>query len=189
MQYSEFIKTLQKHNTNILQAVYVPYSCAPIQIPQIFLDTLPNIVAILNANVEKICTQPNQRIVIFSIQPVSVAVKSNLPKKLNRITNAKYPNNHLCCSLGYVLLNNNEELSNIPTHKQQNFFIDFTIGLIADINYYLNLFYPIKQLPENIYGTIHQVLLKKVWSTFVEQQYGDNNNVKNSKKKTSHIGC
>lgn len=189
MQYSEFIRKMKKYTTNVLQVTSAPSICTPTQVPRIFLHTFFNITAIINANAKEICTQPNQQIVIFSLQPVSIAVTSNLPKKLGRIINPKHPKNHLCCSLGYVLLNNNENFVSIHTHQQRNLFIDFTTGLIADINYYLNIFCQVKQLPENIYGTIDQILLKKIWSVFVKQQYGGNNNVRYYQKKTSYTRC
>lgn len=162
MTYSRFIKVLRQYQTPHVKALAFPQSCAPSKIPNAFRLLLPDIIELLESHIDQFCAQ-DQVMALFGLQPGSVALTSSAPGLLNRISNAQYPDTHLCCSLAYLTLSK-QQLKQIQSwHGSQNIIVDFTTGLVMDGPRYLSQVFA--ESPKGIvYGSLNPAKLAMVWA-------------------------
>jgi hypothetical protein len=162
MTYEQFIGTLMQHETSHVKALSFPESCSPRRIPDNFLVLLPAIIKILDRQKSKLC-QINQIVALFGLQAAPVAIKSSLPITSQRIIDARNPEQHLCCSLAY-LITCTHTLSQIKSWEgAENIIVDFTSGEIMDGNYYLAKLANTPGKRSRLYGVLDSSRLDSVW--------------------------
>lgn len=162
MQYNRFIKTLEHNQTSHIKVISFSKSCNPSSIPNVFGLLLPNIIEQLEKSINTLCNN-DQVILLFGLQTVSVTFSSDCPRLLNRVINNHNPSAHLCCSLAYLVVPNNQ-VTNIKSWEgAKNIVIDFTTGTIMDAQHYLSMVLE-QPISGVIYGVLDSAKLRNVWS-------------------------
>jgi CheY-like chemotaxis protein len=170
MEYKKFIQALEQCATLRLKPLSLPASCSLSRVPEAFSCTLSSIVAVLDANIDKICKNDEQSVAVFSLQPVSAIC--DLKPNPNRIINLENPEHHFCCSLGYLLQQKKTEKIYASSWSDSlNIIIDFTTGEIMDNECYFNKM-KISKNPGVVYGNIDESQLIIAWNIFNKKSNG-----------------
>lgn len=164
MDYTQFIKAVNRHKTANITALKIPSSCAMEQIPDLFSNLMGNICDIIKSNINKFCNN-NEVIAIFGLQPSIAPITSEIPKKLNRIINPKHPDWHFCCTLSYMALKTEKISTTKSWHNSKSIVIDFTTGAIIDADRYLTTILS-QKINGTVYGCLQQDLLKQIWEKY-----------------------
>lgn len=168
MEYVNFINTLMRCQTRSIKAIPFHSSCAPAQIPDEFSALLPNLVELLEGSIDLFC-KTDQVLVLFGLQPSSIALTSELPISLQRVIDGSSPNMHLCCSLAYLTATE-QRLKNIHSWEgAQNIIVDFTLGTVMNDERYIAqvLGEPPRGL---VYGSLNKTSLSFAWEK-IKQRY------------------
>jgi hypothetical protein len=104
MTYDNFINTLKQHQTPNIKAMAFPKSCALQDIPDAFALLLPDIIKLLEQHTQALVQKANYLLVLFGLQPGSIAIRSHAPFALQRIINKQHPDYHSCCNLTYLVV-------------------------------------------------------------------------------------
>lgn len=165
MKYEDLIRLMEKYQTVRVKSIYFQNSCATQRIPWSFSALIPNIIEIINSHIDLLCKE-NEIVAIFGLQPGPPALESDWPGLFNRTFDEKYPHDHFCLVLQYLMTTK----ANLPTlttwSGSQNLMIDFTTGELMDEERYLAMLghdYPIKG---QLYGVLDHSDLIQAWSSF-----------------------
>lgn len=170
MQYEHFIRVIESYQTEHVQAIAFPGSCAPDQVPPEFAVLFADIVITLEKQHHLLC-QPDEVIAIFGIQAGPALLKSSQPLRLNRIICDGNPTYHLCLVLQYLVAKPSQ-LSQLSSWQgSRNLVVDFTTGQIMDPAYYVALVQ--QQLPQQglLLGRMNQHRLTKVWERLNQMNF------------------
>jgi hypothetical protein len=165
MDYETFYNELKANQTKYIKALSLPKSSYTKRIPSVFLNTLPNIIEILNANLNKLGKAPGKVIALFGLELPTLGIFSNLPVKLGRIIDARDPKLHFCCILSYFVANP-EELKTLSNWAHaKSLVIDFTAGEVMDDKQYLWRLKLAEKLG-TVLGSFNSAQLDLVWQTY-----------------------
>lgn len=171
MKYECFNRILSLYQTKSIHALNIPDSCDLEQIPSAFAFLLPDILAILQKNMHHLC-EPNQSIAIFGLQPSGGFLISDLPSRLDRIIHTEVPGYHLCCTLDYIPLQPNQSIKTVNWTKFKSVIVDFTRGLIMDVQQYCHELFQDNDIPPGtILGAIDQQKVTTVWEIVRSEGY------------------
>lgn len=162
MKYDHFIETLKKFQTQRIKVISFPQSCAIENIPQEFDLLLSDIVHLLDKNITYLCND-NEIIALFGMQFGPPMLQSELPLTSNRIFNHKYPQEHFCCVLQYLVCASSTIASLQSWQGMQSIVLDFTSGLVMDGNCYIDKFHN-RSSDGIIFGEISHHKLSKTWN-------------------------
>jgi hypothetical protein len=138
MHYDYFIGMIKNHETDRVKAYCGRSQSTLERIPSGFGLLLPEIITILNNNIDKLCP-PGKGIVLFGLQPATMMIASNEPVSLNRYLKDYTPDYHFCCTLEYMVVDL-DEIENFTAWEQtHSVIVDFTSGRIMDAAEYMSL--------------------------------------------------
>jgi hypothetical protein len=169
MTYDEFINTLHSHQTAQIKPLSFPSCCAPSPIPSEFVTLLPEIVQILNSNIQKLCGR-DEVFAVIGMQLGPPMLSSIWPKLLNRIIHKNQPNHHFCCVLQYLIVKQ-DTLSTVDSWDGvQTMVVDFTTGTLMDADRYFNI--ALGEKAKGVtYGRICRKQLSNAWQALRDNQH------------------
>ena len=136
MRYCQFYSALTANTTSRVVGKWFPTSCFMTQIPPEFGKLLPDVVDIINKNIDVLCV-PTQSVVIFGMQLAPLCIKSSAARVAGRFLRAGEYDKHFCCSLSYMVVTS-DKVKNLKTWSDaQNVVIDFTTGEVMTEEGYL----------------------------------------------------
>lgn len=162
MQYEHFIRVIESYQTQHVQAIAFPGSCAPEQVPSEFAVLFADIVIALEQKHHLLC-QPDEVIAIFGIQAGPALLKSRLPLRLNRIICDGNPTYHLCLVLQYLITKPSQLRQLSSWQGSRNLVLDFTTGHIMDPAHYVALVQQQALQQGLMLGQMNQQRLTRVW--------------------------
>jgi hypothetical protein len=173
MEYKNFMQLLEQSARKRIKPLPLLTSSLPTRIPEAFRWTIPSIIAVLDANLNKICPARNKIIAIYSLKIATLAIWSKIlhPDRIIDSINKQY---HFICILSYMLVEQ-EKLATITVWTSEathNIAIDFTTGEIMDQNCYFKKAHCPQPDSGMIYGYIDPRELTIAWEIFNKTSKG-----------------
>lgn len=161
MTYDYFIKMVKHHQTDRIRAFSGSQQANPEHVPTAFVLLMPEIIAVLNENLETIC-EPEQVMVIFGLQPATRMIASNKPLEKERFIEGLQPDYHLCCTLDFFKVAV-DHMGSESWNCTDSIVIDFTSGEIMDSDQLLAKL-NLDSKPGKLYGHINEDALEIAWT-------------------------
>lgn len=161
MKYDYLIGMVKQHETSRIRAFNGPQQTNLESVPDAFALLIPEIIRILNRNLNEIC-DPDQKVVIFGLQPASGMITSSQPFEKARFIKGLWLDYHFCCTLDFFKVKISEGYEAHNWHCTDSVIIDFTSGEIMDSDRFLAKLEGISD-KNKLYGHIKEDLLNMAW--------------------------
>lgn len=160
MEYNYFIGMIRQYETARILAYRGQHYRVTNDIPEAFGLLIPEIINILEKNLDKLC-KPDENIVVMGLQPAGQMIESSKPITLKRYLGKESSPQHLCCTLDYMVVKSNDSLQTEWGHTE-SIVIDFTAGALMNDKAYLSQL-NVQKIPGEIYGSISSDSLSIAW--------------------------
>lgn len=164
MDYDFLKQVITRYKTDRIKMLNIPGSCSPKHIPESFSSLIVDVIKTIDICYQQL-SKNKRYIAIVGLQPMSITIKSLAPIKLNRVANKENKNSHFCCSLSYLLLDE-EGFERVVKDRDwsgaENIVIDFTRGLVMNKERYFHELFNESSVGK-IYGKLNFHKLNEAW--------------------------